>query len=152
NLALVSHRIINGEEPRHDFVAPAPVEKIFLSSRTSSNAFVFPMLRPGPDGGWIPNLDAGFVAAWSGEPGSNAAARRVLGGVYAVLSAPSYRRRFAERLAADFARIPIPRCAGLRDRLESLGAELVRWHAEHQAPAPARLHGGGDDVVGPGMP
>ncbi len=43
NIALVTSRIIKGEEPKHAFVSVDPVEKIFLSPKTSNNAFVFPL-------------------------------------------------------------------------------------------------------------
>ncbi|HUV05964.1 MAG TPA: type ISP restriction/modification enzyme [Armatimonadota bacterium] len=82
NIALVTGRIINAEQPRHDFVSCYPVEKICLSSTTSNNAFVFPLyLYPGDGrerdkqetllhadqwpaglGGRRPNVNPGFVA------------------------------------------------------------------------------------------
>ncbi len=43
NIALVTSRIIKGEKPKHVFVSVDPVEKIFLSPKTSNNAFIFPL-------------------------------------------------------------------------------------------------------------
>jgi predicted helicase len=43
NLALITSRLIKGEKPQHVFIARTPVEKIFLSPKTSNNAFVFPL-------------------------------------------------------------------------------------------------------------
>ena len=87
NIALVASRIIKGEEPRHVFVSVDPLEKIFLSPKTSNNAFVFPLYlhnekkkeRPLKGGGSVitlalfesrpgyaarePNLSPEFIAA-----------------------------------------------------------------------------------------
>ncbi|MCY4465980.1 MAG: N-6 DNA methylase [Chloroflexi bacterium] len=78
NLALIASRIIKGEIPNHAFVSTLPVEKIFLSPRTSNNAFVFPLylfpktdeVDTGDDAsefplshkGRRPNLSKAFVA------------------------------------------------------------------------------------------
>ena len=43
NPAIVASRMVKGEEPHHFFVIQEPTEKIFISSKTSNNAFVFPM-------------------------------------------------------------------------------------------------------------
>lgn len=81
NIALVTSRMIKGEDPNHVFISSNPLEKIFLSPKTSNNAFVFALfLYPTeaaarqnnlldvstwpPDeahGGRVPNLNPGFV-------------------------------------------------------------------------------------------
>jgi len=43
NIALITSRIIKGETPRHVCITTDPLEKIFLSPKTSNNAFVFPL-------------------------------------------------------------------------------------------------------------
>jgi len=82
NLGIVASRIIKGEEPAHFCVTRYPTEKIFLSPKTSNNAFVFPLYLyptdddakqkslldvspwPGDDGEGdrVPNLTPEFVA------------------------------------------------------------------------------------------
>jgi predicted helicase len=87
NVALITSRIIKGEEPKHVFVSADPLEKIFLSPKTSNNAFVFPLYlysqgkkeKPRKGGGSVitqalfesrvgyasrdPNLSPKFIAA-----------------------------------------------------------------------------------------
>ena len=48
--------------------------------------------------------------------------------IYAVLHSESYRRRYAEFLKSDFARIPLPRSIGLFRALAGPGRELVELH------------------------
>ena len=48
--------------------------------------------------------------------------------VYAVLHSESYRRRYAEFLKSDFARVPLPQSTGLFLTLAGHGRELVAFH------------------------
>ena len=48
NLGLVTSRAVNDREFAHCFVTNEPVDKIFLSSRTSTNAYVFPLFFAHP--------------------------------------------------------------------------------------------------------
>lgn len=73
----------------------------------------------------------------------------VLGYLYAVLHAPTYRSRYADFLRTDFPRIPF---AGTRDQfdaLEALGSELVQAHLLREVPERglAKYHGKGTDEV-----
>ena len=43
NVALICSRVINDANFAHIFVSTKPVDKIFLSSKTSTNAYVFPL-------------------------------------------------------------------------------------------------------------
>jgi hypothetical protein len=43
NMAITTTRMIKGEDPHHAYVTRHPTEKILLSSKTSNNAFVFPL-------------------------------------------------------------------------------------------------------------
>lgn len=43
NIALVASRVVNDADFAHIFVTDKPVDKIFLSSKTSTNAYVFPL-------------------------------------------------------------------------------------------------------------
>ncbi|HID09766.1 MAG TPA: hypothetical protein EYP17_00495 [Candidatus Latescibacteria bacterium] len=74
----------------------------------------------------------------------------MLGYIYAVLYAPSYREKYAEFLRIDFPRIPFTRDPELFGRLASLGTRLVDLHllrAEELNPPPARFQGEGDGKV-----
>ena len=83
NIALITSRMVKGEEPRHVFVSVDPLEKIFLSPKTSNNAFVFPLYlytTPEDTAGTLfateevtrePNLSPQFVAAVKEKLGLN---------------------------------------------------------------------------------
>lgn len=60
--------------------------------------------------------------------GETPAPGEVLEYVYAVLWAPSYRKRYAELLRRDFPRIQFPPERDTFDRLAVLGAELIELH------------------------
>lgn len=62
----------------------------------------------------------------------------VLGYIYAILYAPSYRRAYAEFLRIDFPRIPFPQDASHFHALSVLGWALVRAHLLRSVP-PRRL-------------
>ena len=54
--------------------------------------------------------------------------------VYAILHSPQYRRRYAEFLKSDFARVPLPGSRALFAELMPVGARLVELHLmEHHA-------------------
>jgi predicted helicase len=73
----------------------------------------------------------------------------ILGYVYAVLYAPTYRTRYAEFLRIDFPRIPFPEKAKDFDTLSELGWELVQAHLLRECPRKglAQYHGKGDHEV-----
>ena len=73
----------------------------------------------------------------------------ILGYIYAVLHAPTYRTRYAEFLRIDFPRVPFPESADDFERLSRLGWELVQAHLLRQFPRKglAKYHGRGDHTV-----
>jgi len=75
--------------------------------------------------------------------------QQILGYIYAVLHAPTYRARYAEFLRIDFPRIPFPECKADFEALSALGWELVQTHLLKSIPALklAELDGKGSDTV-----
>jgi hypothetical protein len=73
----------------------------------------------------------------------------VLGYIYAVLHAPSYRTRYAEFLRIDFPRIPFPESKAEFDTLSKLGWALVQAHLLRKLPRKglAKYHGKGEHEV-----
>ena len=69
--------------------------------------------------------------------------------VYAVTNAPEYRRRFADALRYDFARIPLTRDPRLFESIRDLGADLTAIHLlEHpDVPLAAPPLDGNDQAV-----
>ena len=75
--------------------------------------------------------------------------RRLLGYIYAVLHAPTYRARYAEFLRIDFPRVPFPESADDFETLSGLGWALVQAHLLRELPRRklAAYHGKGGDTV-----
>ncbi len=146
NVALLSTRMIKGEVPNHFFVSDSPVEKIFLSPKTSNNAFVFPLYLYPAEGemqfeeGRRPNLNPEFIKAVSdklvlkfvsdakGDPTESFGPEDVFNYAYAVFHSPTYRSRYAEFLRIDFPRLPLTSDKGLFKTLAEKGGELVSLH------------------------
>ncbi len=63
-------------------------------------------------------------------------AEEILGYIYAVLHAPTYRTRYAEFLRIDFPRVPFPESADDFDTLSDLGWALVQAHLLRELPRP----------------
>src|SRR5665648_414491 len=151
NLALVTSRMTKGESFGHVLPTRHITEVICLSSKTSNNAFVFPLYlmaedqirvaegggTPGHDRGALHNLSPEFLGSLearlcagstSGDPttaGVSIDAEGVFHYIYAILEAPSYRTRFAPFLKIDFPRIPLTSDRELFRELCRLGSRLV---------------------------
>ena len=97
-----------------------------------------------------PNISPDLLTALRDAYGREPSPEEVLGYIYAVLYAPSYREKYAEFLRIDFPRIPFTKDPELFCRLASLGTRLVGLHllrSEELDPPLARLHGEGDRKV-----
>lgn len=141
-----------GEEFAHSHICTSIVEKIYLSSKTSNNAFIFPLyLYPTDDaqhtlGGKqhrTPNLDKKIVGQISKKlsipfipdhedkkaDGKTAfSPLDVLDYIYAVLHSPAYRETYKEFLKIDFPRIPYPNNTEAFWQLVTLGREIRLLH------------------------
>jgi predicted helicase len=121
------------------------VEKIALSSKTSNNAFVFPIKN---DKG-VENFSKDFRAFIDTRYEHHYTPEEILGYIYAVLHAPAYRIRYAEFLRIDFPRVPFPELADEFEKLSKLGWALVQAHLLRELPLKklADYHGKGDHAV-----
>ena len=141
-IGLIASRAVNDFAFAHCFIADAPVDKIFLSSKTSTNAYVFPLSFETEDLHGThrrPNISCPFADALgralsisdrdktTGLP-NGLAAEDVLQYLYAILQSPHYRMRYAEFLKIDFPRLPLPGSLDLFRALSRLGGELVALH------------------------
>ncbi len=148
NLALITSRLTKGENYAHVNVTDKMSEAIYLSSESSNNGFIFPLLTAVGDAKqenftseFRVFLDAHFEHHYTPE--------EVLGYIYAVLHAPIYRSRYAEFLRIDFPRIPFPKSYEDFETLSQLGWALVEAHLLRQVPRQnlADFHGKGDRTV-----
>lgn len=145
NIALAVSRMTKGERFAHVLVSMNMVEKIALSSKTSNNAFVFPLRSSNGN----ENLSPDFRAFLDARYDHRYAPEQILGFIYALLHAPAYRAHYAEFLRIDFPRIPFPQRKADFDSLSALGWELVQAHLLKELPGLklADLQGKGDDTV-----
>jgi len=144
NLGLISSRIHKGEEHAHEFATREMVEIIFLSSKSSNNAFLFPLYTFEADGdlaleeGGTPNFSREFLKQLAGNLGlrqqSNSGLPQGLSPedifhyAYAVLHSPGYRSRYAEFLKFEFPRLPLTGNLEMFRALVRLGDELTALH------------------------
>jgi predicted helicase len=147
NMALICSRMTKGETFAHAFVARSISEAILLSSKTSNNAFSFPLMLTAKDDDrtmfgttdrrFRSNISATFMrlvgsglssATESGKGGASPTDVEVFNYIYAVLNSPGYRRCYAEFLTTDFPRVPPTRNLELFHALSALGGELVTLH------------------------
>ena len=142
NLALITSRMTKGETFCHALVSDTFSEVILLSSRTSNNAFVFPLYLRSERTGFCleprANFSPGFLTSlaerldlarngWDGAA-EQALAENTFYYIYAVLWSGTYRARYAEFLKIDFPRLPLPGTSGLFYTLVRLGRGLVALH------------------------
>jgi predicted helicase len=148
NIALLTSRMIKGEEPKHVFVSIDPVEKIFLSPKTSNNAFVFPLYlygkarigqeqafegrRPNVDPDFVKDIEKRlgltFISDGTGNLKKTFGPEDIFHYAYAVFHSPTYRERYAEFLKIDFPRLPLTSNKKLFAGLAEKGQELVALH------------------------
>lgn len=101
-----------------------------MSPLTSNNGFVFPIRVD--DG--AENLCPSFRAFIDARYNHHYSPEEILGYIYAVLHAPTYRSTYAEFLRIDFPRIPFPESAGDFDALSALGWALAQAHLLKKLP------------------
>lgn len=148
NLCLLAPRQIGTPHWRHAFVAITPAESCVVSSDTKSQNYVFPA-RSFHDGDPGKNLSPGFRAFIDTRYEHHYTPEEILGYIYAVLHAPTYRARYAEFLRIDFPRVPFPDSAAEFEALSELGWALIQAHLLREVPRRglAGYHGRGGHTV-----
>ena len=144
NLVLLVTRMTKGDEWRHCFVTRYVSDCAFLSNKTSTNAFAFPLkCKANADGlfaskvSYEANLAPQFVARMGKALGISASSKskeqiltpeHILYYAYTVFHSFGYRNRYAEFLKTDFPRLPLTSSLELFRELARLGGELVALH------------------------
>ena len=133
NVGLVVSRAVNDAAFAHAFVTVQPIDKIFISSKSSTNAYVFP-LYTSEDGLFDNekriNLSDAFVDGLTKRHAIDIKSdesweRAAFGYVLAILFSQSYRARFNDLLRVDFPRIPNTNVSELYFRLAEIGISLI---------------------------
>lgn len=97
---------------------------------------------------WLENLDADLASRLAVAYGSRPTVDDVGWYVFAVLSAPSFRVRFAASLAIDHPRIPFPVSAAAFRYAAALGEELGGAHLlESAASSDIKFEGAGTNAI-----
>ena len=145
NISLnISRQVRGGIEWRHVLVGSNLLEHTYVSNRTSEIGYYFPLRVSGNE-----NFSPDFRAFIDAHYEHHYTPEAILGYIYAVLHAPTYRTRYAEFLRIDFPRIPFPEKADDFDKLSELGQDLVQAHLLREVPRKglAAYHGKGDHEV-----
>src|SRR5271166_4811356 len=132
NLALVSSRFTKGESFAHALVTDTMIEKIIMSPNTSNNGFIFPLY--GSPEATNENFSSEFRSFMDKRYEHHYTAQEILGYIYAVLHAPTYRSNYVDFLRIDFPRIPFPESADDFETLSVLGWALVQAHLLRELP------------------
>jgi predicted helicase len=148
NIELVVSRQIGTADWRHAFVATDPANDCLISDQSREANQVFPFERFVADEG-TENLSPDFRAFLDARYEHHYSPEEILGFIYAVLYAPTYRIRYAEFLRIDFPRIPFPDSKAEFDALSKLGWALVQAHLLRELPRSrlAAYRGNGNHVV-----
>lgn len=138
-------------EWRHVFATELPTTP--LITETKDGSYVFPLFlyeNNSHSGDRSENLSSAFRTFIDAHyDGHHYDAEEILGYIYAILYAPTYRRRYAEFLRIDFPRIPFAEKRVDFEKLSKLGTELIEAHLLRKYPRRglADYHGRGDNSV-----
>ena len=140
DIGLVSARSNKSQKMDHTFVANAITEAKLGEATTQS--CVFPLRVDGSE-----NLSPAFRDFLDVRYGEHYDPEQILGYIYAVLHAPTYRTRYAEFLRIDFPRIPFAETPEQFEALSALGWDLIQTHLLKTVPRSSPRLG---DYVGKG--
>lgn len=149
NIQLVVSRQIGTENWRHAFVGNGPANDCLISDQSSEANQVFPLWRFVEQGVRHENFSGPFRAFLDALYEHPYTPEEILGYIYAVLYAPTYRRCYAEFLRIDFPRMPFPKSSSDFETLSVLGWTLMQAHLLRDVPRTglADFHGQGDQMV-----
>ena len=153
NLGLISVRQVAEGVFNHAFVT----DTIIDSRMTLSNkglAYLFPLYTY-PEGktdnqAREENIAPAFRRRMNEAVGGKPSPEQILGYIYAILHSPTYRKKYADFLRADFPCIPLPPDAKTFNKLAKLGDELIAAHLRRKIPGKnnlAKYKGDGNNEI-----
>jgi predicted helicase len=148
-VALGTVRRVEEGEFRHAHVFEFLPDGHSVSSKEMTHAF--PLYKSdasekkGGDSSRNENISERFRAALDARYDHHYTPEELLGYIYAVLHASTYRSRYSEFLRNEFPRVPFPEAKAHFDRLKTLGTALVDAHLLRMVPRQrlAAYHGKG---------
>ena len=163
NVALIACRQQSqaGAEWAHCGVSRSVVESCALSNKTREISTIFPLyvhsthrapnLGRSSSAAFASAVGLRFVTNGTGDLEATFGPEDVFHYLYAVLHSPEYRRRYAEFLKSDYARVPLPGSRAMFADLVGPGASLVSLHLMDQHPQDASARAafpvGGNNTV-----
>ena len=109
NLSLLIPRQLSSVHYRHVFVTKYVSEMCVVSSATKEQNRVFPLWLYKNNKSRRENISSHLRSFLDSKYNHHYVPEEILGYVYAVLHAPTYRTRYAEFLRMDFPRVPFPK-------------------------------------------
>jgi predicted helicase len=159
NMGLAVCRLTTGGAWRHCLVADEPTDDSYVSDKSKERAYLFPLWRTQPtktedrkeptETMQIENLSLEFREFLDSRHERHYTADEILGYIYAILHAPTYRARYAEFLRIDFPRVPFSQSTDDFEALSALGWGLIQAHLLREVPRRglAAYHGRGDHQI-----
>jgi predicted helicase len=130
-------------------VADKPANDCVISDKSREANQVFPLWAFADGDVARENFSAGFRTFLDARYEHHYTPEEILGYIYAVLHAPTYRTRYVEFLRIDFPRVPFADSADDFETLSVLGWALIQGHLLRELPRRglATYHGRGDHTV-----
>jgi len=152
NPSVVTCRLLTSEMWSHALVTDGMIDNCYISSASRERAYAFPLYLDHPGEGASPsieNLSTDFRTFIDARYEHHYTPQEILGYIYGVLYAPTFRTRYAEFLRIDFPRIPFPGSADDFESLSKLGWALVQAHLLRELPRRglAAYYGKGDHTI-----
>jgi len=150
NIALITSRLTKGEEYKHTLVSTNISEVILLSSKTSNNAFVFPLYIYTQTKKKTPNLNPQLIKSLKETYGRKPTPGEIFHYIYSVLYSNIYRTKYLEFLKTDFPKVPFTINYDLFIKIGKLGKKLVDLHllkSDLLSRPTAKFQGKGDNTV-----
>jgi hypothetical protein len=138
NLCLLAPRGITGDTWCHPFIVDKPANDCVVSTESREANQVFPLWRFVAAAA-EENISAEFRGFLDNRYAHHYGAEEVLGYIYAVLHAATYRTRYVSFLRIDFPRIPFPERQEDFEALSRLGWALVEAHLLRDSLPPRKL-------------
>jgi predicted helicase len=134
NIQLLVSRQIGVSFWRHISVTDEAAVSCYISDGSTEQNYCFPAYLYSVTDQRTENLTPAFRAFLDARYDHHYTPEEILGYIYAVLHAPSYRARYGEFLRIDFPRIPFPENARDFEALSGLGWTLVQAHLLRELP------------------
>ena len=127
NLGLAVCRQQSTFDFQHALMTDLPIDMCTVSLQTKETGYALPLYIYHEDGTRTPNFKPDVLKALTKNI-SSFTPEDILDYIYAVLYAPTYRKKYKEQLKIAFPRVPVPKDEGHFTKLVGLGRNLRELH------------------------